>query len=176
MTKSGTSTDPRALRTQQLLRDALMEMVGERRWDKIRVQDILDRTGISRSAFYSHFDNKYDLLTANMPNMTAPGPAEDHPGLDVLGLFEHVDDMAEVLRPLLSQPVLGEIAATMHRLFADAWRAQLADTKHADDWVLIEMLAGGLFAAAKTYATRRDREPPQEIANKFADYYRAILT
>lgn len=38
-----------------------MEMLKEMDFEKIHVSDILRRSGFSRGAFYSHFEDKYDL-------------------------------------------------------------------------------------------------------------------
>ena len=58
------TTDRRVRRTRQLLRDALMELTLERGYDRITVQDILDRADIGRSTFYSHYRDKDDLMVS----------------------------------------------------------------------------------------------------------------
>ncbi len=49
-------------RTQQLLRGALFSLIQERGFEALSVQDIIDRANVGRATFYSHFDNKQDLL------------------------------------------------------------------------------------------------------------------
>jgi hypothetical protein len=44
--------DRRSLRTRHLIRTAMMELLFERPYDEITVQDILDRANIGRSTFY----------------------------------------------------------------------------------------------------------------------------
>jgi AcrR family transcriptional regulator len=55
-------TDRRIARTRLALHQALIELILEKRYDKITVQDIIDRADVSRSTFYSHFLDKEDLL------------------------------------------------------------------------------------------------------------------
>ncbi|QQZ10082.1 TetR/AcrR family transcriptional regulator [Heyndrickxia vini] len=55
--------DPRVLRTQQLLRDALVELIHERGYEKIKVQDITERATLNRATFYLHYRDKLDLLS-----------------------------------------------------------------------------------------------------------------
>jgi AcrR family transcriptional regulator len=50
------------VRTRQLLEEALIDLILERGYESITVQDILDRANIGRSAFYAHFRDKEDLL------------------------------------------------------------------------------------------------------------------
>jgi len=54
--------DRRIERTQQLLRGALFSLIQERGFEALSVQDIIDRANVGRATFYSHFDNKQDLL------------------------------------------------------------------------------------------------------------------
>jgi len=61
--------DPRIKRTRQLLRQALMELVTEKSFQAITVQDIADRATVNRVTFYAHFDDKYALLEDTMHTM-----------------------------------------------------------------------------------------------------------
>ncbi|MGE7132280.1 TetR/AcrR family transcriptional regulator [Lysinibacillus xylanilyticus] len=54
--------DPRVMRTRQLLRDALVELIEERGYEKITVQDITERATLNRATFYLHYSDKLDLL------------------------------------------------------------------------------------------------------------------
>ncbi|HEV2460660.1 MAG TPA: TetR/AcrR family transcriptional regulator, partial [Ktedonobacterales bacterium] len=54
--------DRRSLRTRRLVTSALMELLLEKRFDAITVQDLLDRAGIGRSTFYAHYFDKDDVL------------------------------------------------------------------------------------------------------------------
>jgi AcrR family transcriptional regulator len=61
--------DRRSLRTQQLLADALVELMQEKRYDSITVQDILDQANIGRSTFYAHYQDKEDLLVSSLESV-----------------------------------------------------------------------------------------------------------
>jgi AcrR family transcriptional regulator len=54
--------DRRVRRTRQRLFDALIELILEKGFDAVTVQDVLDRADVGRSTFYAHFTDKYDLL------------------------------------------------------------------------------------------------------------------
>ena len=59
---NGKKIDRRVQRTRQILRDALVALILEKGYQKITVQDIIDRAHVGRSTFYSHFRDKDDLL------------------------------------------------------------------------------------------------------------------
>lgn len=55
-------SDRRVAKTIASLRLALIEMILEKHYDGITVQDIIDRANVGRSTFYTHFRDKEDLL------------------------------------------------------------------------------------------------------------------
>ena len=55
-------TDRRSNRTRRQLSGALVDLVKEKRFDDITVQDVIDRADVGRSTFYSHFRDKEDLF------------------------------------------------------------------------------------------------------------------
>lgn len=54
--------DPRVRRTRQLLDQAFVELLAEKGFDGISVQDVTDRAGVNRATFYAHFQDKFALL------------------------------------------------------------------------------------------------------------------
>ncbi len=54
--------DQRVRRTRDRLGDALVELLVQKPFDDITVQDVLDRAGVSRSTFYTHYRDKNDLF------------------------------------------------------------------------------------------------------------------
>jgi len=56
--------DRRIQRTQEALRKALVELILEKGYPKITVQNIIDRANVGRSTFYAHFLDKDDLLVS----------------------------------------------------------------------------------------------------------------
>jgi AcrR family transcriptional regulator len=55
-------TDPRILRTRQLLKDALIELLQEMDIDKISVNRLAERATINRVTFYLHYRDIPDML------------------------------------------------------------------------------------------------------------------
>lgn len=58
--------DRRVRRTRDRLGQALRKLMEERPLEKISVQDVIEFAGVSRSAFYAHYDDKVDLLLSDM--------------------------------------------------------------------------------------------------------------
>jgi AcrR family transcriptional regulator len=56
--------DPRIRRTRQLLQVALRDLMSQKSFDEISVQDITDAATVNRATFYDHYADKYALLEA----------------------------------------------------------------------------------------------------------------
>jgi AcrR family transcriptional regulator len=100
-------TDRRVRRTRELLRRAFLSLILEKGYDRITVQDILDRADVGRSTFYAHYRDKEDLLQAGFEDIRAALAGER----DARGTES--DRGAELLEPLLA--VFAHVEA--HRQF-----------------------------------------------------------
>jgi AcrR family transcriptional regulator len=54
------------LRSRDALGDAIIALMQEQPFESITVQEVLDRAGVSRSTFYSHYRDKDDLLLSDI--------------------------------------------------------------------------------------------------------------
>src|ERR1700686_903574 len=64
--KAKATVDRRARRTRDALGDALVGLMQEKPFDEIKVQDVLDRAGVGRSTFYTHYRDKNDLFLSDV--------------------------------------------------------------------------------------------------------------
>lgn len=63
--------DRRALRTRQLLSQALRDLGAEQELDAIEVGDLAETAGVARSTFYSHYSSKEDFYAQSFVNLIA---------------------------------------------------------------------------------------------------------
>ena len=54
--------DRRTRRTRHKVSGALVDLIKEKRFDDITVQNLIDRAGVGRSTFYTHFRDKEDAF------------------------------------------------------------------------------------------------------------------
>lgn len=69
MTTAEKSPDLRVRRTRQLIHQAFMELMAEKNFQAITVQDITSRAMVNRSTFYDHYVDKYALLEQSVSDM-----------------------------------------------------------------------------------------------------------
>lgn len=115
MVENFKKVDRRIQRTQQLLRDALMELIVEKGYESISVQDITDHANVARTTFYLHYQDKeqlllnsiteiYDDLVANMEDEDPRnGLLSDGMPADII-VFKHVLEYPDFYRVMLIKP------------------------------------------------------------------------
>lgn len=54
--------DRRIAKSQEAIKKAVIELMSEKNFDDITIQDISDRANVSRGTIYLHYSDKYDLL------------------------------------------------------------------------------------------------------------------
>ena len=63
--------DRRVERTKKYLQDALIDLIMEKGYDAVTIQDITERANVGRSTFYSHYQSKEDLFIATHGNQAS---------------------------------------------------------------------------------------------------------
>ncbi|QGQ45773.1 TetR/AcrR family transcriptional regulator [Metabacillus sediminilitoris] len=57
-----TKVDRRVVKTKEAIKKAILELMNEKNFDDITIQDISDRANVNRSTVYLHYLDKFDLL------------------------------------------------------------------------------------------------------------------
>lgn len=103
-----TKADRRSQRTRTLLSNALIELMHEKPYDAITVQDIIDRANIGRSTFYAHYLDKEDLLVSDIIRVldALRDQIEEHATtnaqrLSIAPFFHHVQEQLPLYRALV---------------------------------------------------------------------------
>lgn len=108
--------DRRVQKTRKLLQDALIELVAEKGYESVSIQEILDRANVGRSTFYAHFQDKDQLLHSILDRLDELFEQHEKQLVDAAKNFENVDitDLARSLSPTLS---LFQFVGQNHRFF-----------------------------------------------------------
>ena len=105
--------DRRVRRTQQALTRALVALIGERRYESITIQDLLDRADVGRSTFYAHYRGKDDFLLRTFESLIDQIDrcisADDPRIAPVRELFSHVGTQREFHRALVRAHMLDRV-------------------------------------------------------------------
>lgn len=182
-------TDPRILRTRKLLRDALMSLLHEQRFDTITVQQIADRATINRATFYLHYADKHDLLTQAMqdildeltllPNpFSFSNPQQMEPQrlqAFFVEIFRHVAEHAAFYDIMLTDGSLATFAVKIQEYveqFGIKWLARtMRDTavrlSPEMQEIIISAVAGAYMGMIRWWLKAGMPHPPEYMAEQF---------
>lgn len=187
-----TKPDRRVQRTRESLQQALVALVGERRYETITIQDIADRANLGRTTFYLHYTSKDDLFMSCHEAIVGAfhfgprGPlsreellaTEAPPGR--AAAYRHLEDArAQFQRlfqgengPLLLGRIRDASARDLEASLRDAFTA--ADSAIPLD-VLAHTLAGAQVALVQWWVEQRRPHTPEALAQAFHRVQRAAI-
>ena len=130
--------DRRVQRTRALLLSALLDLIVEQGYDKVTVQDIVDRANVGRSTFYKHYLDKRELLLNGVDglrgSLVQQRPARDSSDAErerlltfSLPLLQHVQSNLRFCRALLGPHSAAIVEPQIQRILGDLVREELAE-------------------------------------------------
>jgi AcrR family transcriptional regulator len=172
--------DRRVGKSRKALKDALTDLILEKGYEGVTVQDVIDRADVGRSTFYAHYIDKDDLLMAILADLDVPGPDSSSWSVDdpafgwTLELFRHFGSGKRLFKAVASGQS-GALARreTTERLETLA-RAELSRLKAARklDAFRLELLVRflvGTFIGFMDWWMREENEhlPPEQVDHAF---------
>ena len=187
-----TKTDRRVERTRELLQKVLIELIAERGYDAITIQDIVDRANIGRTTFYLHYSSKDELFMSCHEAIVS----QFHIGLlhplsreellsteipqEMTSAYRHLEEGRALLYPIFegkdSQLILRqirdrsarEIEANLRTIFAEANSIIPLD-------MLANYLAGAQIALMQWWLEKRRSHTPENLTLTFYRLQRAAI-
>lgn len=181
--------DRRILKSQDAIRNALIDLIEEKGFDAISVSDITARANINRGTFYLHYRDKFDLLEKtedaildrfNRILMGSEGISietyytEKSPVPVIVSLFAYIKEHARMMHALLGvESKLGlqsRIKRTIEKnLFSLGYFPEKAATEltlPAD--YLTSYIGAAHMGVVQTWLQNDCRESPEEMADMLA--------
>ncbi|HZD98370.1 MAG TPA: TetR/AcrR family transcriptional regulator [Micromonosporaceae bacterium] len=171
--------DRRVRRTRRNLGEALIALIVERGYDRITVQDILDRADVGRSTFYAHFRDKDALLVSSFDELRddlrrdmdalTPGELPDDPAHPVSVVFQHAYDHRPIYRALCGRQggnvVDGHLRSMFGALLGDHLRPHLAAAGSSlPPAIVAEFYASALIGVLTWWVNEDFPHSPNEVA------------
>ncbi len=178
------NTDPRVLRSRQMLMEALLRLLNQKEFDDISVQEIADEATLNRATFYLHYPDKNALLQA----MTAARFRDliARRGLAftncngalraiALGVCDYLAESAGCCPGQLARtPLEGSIIPVVEGMFEEG-AAQHPVLPGVDPALLGTTAAWAIFGAARRWYQTPDRIPAEEMAAKIEAMVKPIF-
>ena len=172
--------DRRIQRTRDVLHQALISLMIEKRYEAITVQDIIDRANVGRSTFYAHYVGKQDLLMSGLKNLSKKLLAHQRAALTQKGdfrergfgfslaFFEHVHSHRDVYHAIVGRQSGAVVMSELRALVADLVRNDLKTLSSKDRSAdlpknaAIQFVAGALMSIVTWWLDERSKLSPAE--------------
>src|SRR5271163_4050009 len=177
------TTDPRILRSRQMLMESLVKLLTHKEFDDISVQEIADEATLNRATFYLHYPDKNALLRAMAAERFRSLIARR--GLSftncdgalraiALGVCDYLAETAGCPGQLARMPLEGSIIPVVEGIFQEG-AAKHGITPSADSRLLATTAAWAIFGAARRWHQTPDRIPAEEMAAKIEAMVKPIF-
>lgn len=180
--KASKGADRRVQRTHRMLSEALIELVLERGWDSVSVQDVCERADVGRSTFYTHFADKEDLLVGGLHGLgrflrAQAAATSDKPLAFVRGLIDHVDEQRRLARAMVGKRSGQVMQQRFRQLLIDLVREDLEPlapgSRHLD--ASVRYVAGALFELLIWWLDARTQLTAADLDQHFHELTTPVL-
>ena len=173
--------DRRTRRTRQLLRDALLALLKEKRYEAISVQDIVERADVARSTFYVHYIDKDDLLVgkwgvfaSNLVHHAELRLQEEANSKSVFPTrtwFQHIQAQDPILKLIARDSAMDLAMKTLHTIVRDDIQSKVQKHLPENDSIptslIIEYMTSTLMTLIKWWAKHDMPHSPQRMDEIF---------
>jgi AcrR family transcriptional regulator len=164
--------DRRAQRSRDLILEALFALMTERGYERLTIQNVIDRAGVGRATFYAHFESKDELLGASIGRLrgwlvTAGRRAGDVPLGFTLPFFQHLASHQGIYRLTVGRESEVSVERHVRRMLMDLVREDLQQRRpsapSAQLDLAIHYVVGALWSAFIWWMESEARLPPEEL-------------
>ncbi|MCR8843632.1 TetR/AcrR family transcriptional regulator [Paenibacillus sp. SC116] len=140
--------DRRVQRTRALLNEALLDLLIEKGYEAVTIQDLIDRANIGRSTFYFHFADKEELLKDNVDQLQvylreqfamreSDTSIEDFRFGFSLALLQHVQSHKMIYRATIGKQSGAQVLYHMRRMVTDLAREEIVGLVSSNNHAMI---------------------------------------
>jgi AcrR family transcriptional regulator len=167
--------DRRSQRTRQALSNALVELIQEKDYSTITVNDIIERANVGRSTFYAHYQTKDDLLLDQMDRVIEllsqdVAHPEEFPYFPSLGFLQHVGgEHYELYKSLVWSPGMDLIIKHLQKSLSQRVEQGLRNSGREFDVpipILGSFVTGSFLNLLKWWLENKRSHSPEQM-NEF---------
>ena len=170
--------DRRVRKTKTRIFEALIELMMEKGYDRVTVQDIIDRADVGRSTFYAHYRDKEALLESGFEELRPFFEASEDDSDPSLAIFRHIGEYTHVYRAIAGRRGGQVVIAHLRRMLAELYGARLrarmdrAREPSVPLDAVVEYLVSALIGIVQWGLERSEPATPEQLH----DWFRRLVT
>ncbi|WP_348671889.1 TetR/AcrR family transcriptional regulator [uncultured Abyssibacter sp.] len=166
-----TASDPRAVRTREALRNALLELLEDTPLEQISIRDIAARAAVGYTTYFRHYPDKESLLNevaaeeiGNLVELSVPMMSGSDTRQATMTLCRYVDEHRALWATLLT----GGAAAALRQEFLRLCRKIAMSNTWPDSWlpaeVGVNLAVSGTIELLAWWLRQDDPVPMEQVA------------
>lgn len=173
--------DRRVRRTQQAIKGAFLELLGEKPMDRITITELAQAADINRKTFYAHYENvqavmasvENDIVNHFMEVITEQDLISflSHPYPVLQRLATSMQENLEVSRRIFATGIASTLLETTREKINDRMAALFQDSFHLSpptQGYVVSFLTGGLFSAFAAWVQSEERIPLEQLSEQLS--------
>jgi len=162
--------------SRNCLSQALIELLEEHEYDEISIQDIVDKAGFSRMAYYRNFKSKDEVIDYSLDTLFDTFIKESNITFRYMGaelffktLFEFfaTEEMLKIARLLIKRHLAGHLYIQFIK------RVQGGFVPNQSHY-LYDYIAGGIFSVFISWVTKGAKESVEEMTKESVKFFKEI--
>jgi len=173
--------DQRIERSKSALRMAVLQLLQQKPYEDMTVEDIAHRAGVTRSTFYVHFEDKDELLRASLAaslELLSQLVAVPAPGKIIVAALEHMRGVRETSLAMLqggAHPVIARTLASQVETRLGARGLHRPGQLLRPFGMLSQMLADAILVGIVEWLRAERPLPAEDLAKGLMHQMKAII-
>ncbi|MBB6636614.1 TetR/AcrR family transcriptional regulator [Cohnella thailandensis] len=176
--------DRRIIKSQEAIKKAIIELISEKNFDQITIQDISDRANVSRKTIYLHYADKFDLLDKLIEEYIdrlrkvseTACEMEWRPATQVC--FEYLESNYLFFSTMLANKGAPYFRSRFLEYQSEAFRNELRKTNErnsaVNEEVIVHFVASAYVGVVEWWLTNGMPYPPRVMADQVGTLFEAI--
>lgn len=161
----------KSTQSKEAISNSLMQLLKEKEYFKITIQDIVDRAKVSRMAFYRNFNDKDEIIKYYLDNITDNFIKSSKIIYDpnnfstyIIKLFTHLENNKDIGILLYKANMIHYLKNEFDRIFLSKANSQSEEYHSA-------FLSGGLYNIYYYWIKNNCKETPKQLSAIFTEFY-----
>ena len=171
--------DLRIVKTKKILFSALLKLMEQKNFERIKISDICDEALVNRSTFYAHYEDKYELLIELIEELKISflNELKDNDNsffskeylMDLLSiLIEHIDENRKVYNAILLNNKNGILIDFLIDVIEKDISERLKDridikNSNIPIDIVVKFYVGGLINIGVSWLTNKEQYTKEEL-------------
>lgn len=170
-------TDRRVKRTQKLLKDALAKLLMDNELHKISISKLTDLADVSRGAFYSHYQDIFDLyeqmeneFMRDLNSLIDKNPSDLYEVV-YKQIVDYVYDNADICRIFIcSARYRDKLSSMLEKRYCEIIKRETNSAEIKEDWkYIISYHCEGFIAALRLWLESNFTYPKEKLLKMYVD-------